>query len=86
MNLSFAVQKLAKFSSNPGKVNFELLVHILKYIRYNKTFELNYYTDMKDSPLSDLLIQYIINTDNQLMAFYDSSWRDFPDTGIIKGA
>ena len=32
VDLSFAVHKLAKFSANPGKVNFEVLVHSLRYI------------------------------------------------------
>ena len=36
---------------------------------------------MKDRPLYDLLRQAIINTDNQLMGFSDSSWKYFPDTG-----
>ena len=38
VDLSFAVHKLAKFSVNPGKVNFEGLVHLLRYIRDNKTW------------------------------------------------
>ena len=46
----------------------------------------NYYADMKYAPLSDLFRQAIINTENQLMAFSDSSWQDFPDTGISTGA
>ena len=54
-DFSFAVHKLAKFSSSPVKVNFEGLVHLLSYIRYNKTLRLNYYADMNDVPLSDLL-------------------------------
>ena len=57
VNLSFAVHKLARFSENPGKVNFEGLVHLLRYIRYNKTLGLKYYSYMKDSPLTDLLRQ-----------------------------
>ena len=40
VDLSFAVHKLAKFSANPGKVHFEGLVHLLKYIRDNKTLGL----------------------------------------------
>ena len=40
VDLSFAVHKLEKFSANPGKVHFEGLVHLLSYIRYNKTFGL----------------------------------------------
>ena len=86
MYLSFAVHKLANFSSNPGKVNFEGLVHLLRYIRDNKTLGLKYYADMKDAPLSDLLRQAIIKTENQLVAFSDSSWRYCPDNGRSTGS
>ena len=30
VDLSFAVNKLAKFSANPGKVHFDRLVHLLR--------------------------------------------------------
>ena len=40
VDLSFAVHKLAKFSDNPGKVHFEGLIHLLRYIRENKTLGL----------------------------------------------
>ena len=40
VELTFAVQKLAKVSANPGKVYFEGLVNILRYIRDNKTLVL----------------------------------------------
>ena len=46
VELSFAVHKLAKFSANPGKVHFEGLVHLLRYIRDNKTLSLKYYADL----------------------------------------
>ena len=49
------------------------MVYLFRYIRDDKTLELKYYADMKDSPLSDLLIQYSNNTENQLMAFSDYS-------------
>ena len=61
---SFAVHKLEQFSSNPGKLYFEGLIHSLKYIRDNKTPGLNYYADMKDTHLSDLLRNANINTEN----------------------
>ena len=38
---------------------------------------LKYYSDMKDAPLSDLLRQAIINTENRFMNFSDSSLHDF---------
>ena len=51
MELSFAVQKLEKFSGNPGKVHFGVLVHLLRYISDNKTLGLKYYADMNDAPV-----------------------------------
>ena len=84
--MSFAVQKLAKFSSNPGKLHLEVLVYLLRYIRDNKNLGLKYYDDTKDAPLSDLLRQASIKTENQLTAFFNSSWKYFLDTGISTGA
>ena len=60
VDLSFAVHKLAKFSANPGKINFEGLLHLLRYIRENKTFILKYYAYMNDAPVTDVLRQAII--------------------------
>ena len=86
MDLSFAVHKLAKFSANPGKLHFEVLVHLLRYIRDNNTLGLKYYADLNDAPVTDLLRQANIKTKNHLMAFFGSSWQDFPDTGRSTGA
>ena len=73
MDFSFVVHKLENISSKPGKVNFEGLVNLLRYIRGNKTLVLNYHANMKDAHLSDLLRKSIIKTENQLMALSDSS-------------
>ena len=81
MDLSFSVHKLAKFWSNPSKVKFEGLVHLLRHIRDNKTLGLNYYAYMNDAPVSNLSRKASIKTENQLMDFSDSSWQDFPETG-----
>ena len=62
------------------------MVHILCYIRENNTLVLNYYADVNDAPVSDLLRQASIKTENHLMDFSDSSWQDFPDTGRSTGA
>ena len=56
VDLIFSVHKLETFSSNTLKVYFDSLVHLLRYIRYNKTMGLKYYDYMKDAPLSDPLI------------------------------
>ena len=74
MDLSFAVHKLANFSANPGKVHFEGFVHLLIYIRDNKTLGLKYYDGLNDAPVTDLLRQANIKTKNHLMDFSDSSW------------
>ena len=84
--LSFEVHKLANFSSNPGKVHFEGLVHLLGYIWNNNTLGLKYYADINDAHLSNLWRQAIIKTDNQLMDFSDSSGKYCPETGRITGA
>ena len=81
VDLSFAVHKLAKFSANPGKVHFEGLVHLFRYIMDNKTLVLKYYAYMNDAPVSDILRQAKIKTDNHLIYFSDSSWKYYPDTG-----
>ena len=86
VDLSFAVHKLAKFSSNPVKVHFEGLIHLFRYITDNKTLGLKYYADMNDALVTVLLRQASIKTENHLMAFSDSSCQDFPDTGRSIGA
>ena len=85
VDLSFAVHKLAKFLANPVKVHFEVLIHLLRYIRDNKTLGLKYYVDLNDAPVTDLLRQANIKTKNHLMSFYDSCWQDCLDTGRSTG-
>ena len=46
---------------------------------------MNYYADTNDAPLSGLLRQASIKTDNQSMDLSDSSWQDFPETSISTG-
>ena len=86
MDLWFAVHKLAKFSSNPGKLHSEGLVQLLIYIRDNKNLCLRYSSKIGDEHLSNLLIQARINTENQLMVIYDSSWQDCKDNDRNTGA
>ena len=83
VDLIYSVHKLAKFSENPGKVHLEGLVHLLRYIIDNKNLGLKDYAYMNDAPISDLLRQASIKTENHLMAFSDSSWQYCPETGRI---
>ena len=41
---------------------------------------------MNDAPVTDLLRQANIKTKNHLIAFYDYSWQDFPETRRSTGA
>ena len=86
VDLCFAVRKLEKFSSNPDEVHFESLVHLLRYIRDNKKLGLRYYSNIEDTPLSELLIQASINNYNQLIVLSYSNWQYFTDTGTSTGA
>ena len=47
---------------------------------------LNSNYDIKDAHLSDMLRQANIKTENQFIAFSDSSWQYFPNTGKSTGA
>ena len=58
----------------------------MRYIRDNKTLVQKYYADQNDAPVTDLLRQSNIKTNNQLMDFSDSSWQDCPETGRSTGA
>ena len=69
VDLSLAVHKLANFSANRGKVHFEGLIHLLRYIRHNKTLGLKYHADLNYAPVTDLLKQASIKTKNHLMDF-----------------
>ena len=48
------MQKSANVLSNPDQIHFEVLVHLLIYIRDNNTLGLKYYADMNNALLSDL--------------------------------
>ena len=65
VDFRFVVHNLEKFSSNPGKIHSEGLVHLLRYIRDNNTLGLKYYSDMNDAPLSYLLLYTSIKNENQ---------------------
>ena len=47
---------------------------------------LNYYPDIEYAPLSDLLRQANINTNNHSVDLSDSSWKDCLDSGRSTGA
>ena len=52
----------------------------------NNTLGLKYYAYMEDAPLFDLLRKDNIETNNQLMAFSNYSWKYCPETGTSTGS
>ena len=82
----FAVHKLENISSNRGKVHFEGLVHLLRYVRDNTTLGLKCSADIIYAPLSELLRQANIDTKNQFIDFSNSSWQNCSYNGRSTGA
>ena len=82
----FCITQAGKVSSNPGKLHFEVLVHLLRYIRETKNLGLGYYTKIEYVPISGIFIQAIVNTENQLMVLSASICQECKYTGRSTGA
>ena len=50
-------------------MSFEVLVHFLRYIRYNKTLGLKYYADRNDANLSNSSWKYCPDTGRSRRAY-----------------
>ena len=55
----------------------------MRYIKYNNTLGLKYYSDLDNAPISDPLRQASIKTENKLVDLYYSNFQYCPDTGRI---
>jgi transposase InsO family protein len=84
-DITFAVNKLAKYSKKPGKIHFEAMLHILRYLRDNSLVGIKFYSDMKDSPITRMLVTENIQQSHPFFTFSDSSWNDDVDTGRSTG-
>ena len=85
IDFCFSVHKLEFFSSNTGKVHFEIILHLLKYIRDNNNLGLKHYDIKEDAPISDLLRQVSIKSENQFMVLSNSRRKYCTDTVRIAG-
>jgi hypothetical protein len=84
-DITFAVNKLAKYSKKPGKTHFEAMLHTLRYLRDNSLIGIKFYSDMNDSPISHMLIAENIQQNHPFFTFSDSSWNDDIDSGRSTG-
>jgi hypothetical protein len=83
--LRFAVCKLAKCMSRPGKRHFKALMHLLHHVRCHHSTGITFYSRPSRSPLGRILDEVGIDTNTELVAATDSSWQDCPDTGRSTG-
>jgi hypothetical protein len=84
-DITYAVNKLTKFTRNPGKKHFEAQIHLLRYLRDNPNLGVTFYSDKKRSPIYHSLMENNIIPRGPLFAFSDLSWNDDVDTGRSTG-
>jgi hypothetical protein len=84
-DITYAVNKLAKYTRKPGQKQFEALLHLLRYLRDNNNLGLRYYSSVQDAPITQMLIGQNINDNHLLYGFSDSSWNDDQDSGRSTG-
>jgi hypothetical protein len=84
-DIIFAVNKLAKYTRKPGKVHFEALTHLLRYLRDNSLHGVRFYSAIGESPIYNMLLAQKIDEQHLLFGFTESSWNDDQDSGLSTG-
>ena len=75
------MNKLAKFSRNPGIIHFRALIHLIGFIKTTFYKGLKYYSDYTNSQVYKLLTSNNIKTtEESIITFSDPSWNDCVDT------
>ena len=73
-DMCYAVNKLAKFSNNPGIVHYKALLHLIGYLKGHGDKGLRFYKDIKLSPIYKILKENNIEiNNNEIVIFTDSS-------------
>jgi hypothetical protein len=85
MDITHAVNKLAKFSHRTGKSHFEALFHVLRYLRDNCYLGIKFYSNLEEAPLIKMLRSQNIKQHYPFFGFSDSSWNDDVDSGRSTG-
>ena len=85
-DITYAVNKLAKFSNNPGITHFRAIIHLIGFIKGNSNKGIKFYANVKDSPIFKILHENNIQiTEDTVLVFSDLSWNDCIDTGRSTG-
>jgi hypothetical protein len=86
VSLHFAIRKLAKFMTRPGRTHYAAAAHLLRHLRCNtRASGITYYADISQAPVTKLLASIGAPTDFPIVMFTDSSWQDCPDTSRSTG-
>ena len=85
-DISYAVNKLAKYANNPGATHFRALLHLIGFLKANSNKGLKFYNDISKSELYKVLQENNIEIKQDTnVVFTDSSWNDCVDTGRSTG-
>lgn len=80
-DILFIVNKLAKACVNPGRKDYEALLWLFGYLRAEPNFGNKFYSNLKESPIHDILTETSTSNPSEIVVFTDASWQDCPDTG-----
>jgi hypothetical protein len=84
-DITFAVNKLARYTRRPGKMHFEALIHLLRYLRDNSLYGIRFYSTIESAPIYQMLLAQKIEERHLMFGFTDSSWNDDQDSGRSTG-
>jgi hypothetical protein len=84
-NIVYTVNKLAKFTRQPGRNHYEALLHLLRYLRDNAQLGIKFYSDLSRAPLVAMLKSQKIEQTQPFFGFSDSLWNNDADSGRSTG-
>ena len=74
-DISYAVNKLAKYANNPGATHFRALLHLIGFLKANSNKGPKFYNDVTKSELYKVLQENNIEIKQDTnVVFTDSSW------------
>jgi hypothetical protein len=85
VDIVYAVNKLAKFTHKPGRIHFEAIVHLLRYLRDHSHVGIRFFSDYQNVPITRSLIAENLEISHPFFGFSDSSWNDDVDHGRSTG-